>query len=162
MVEHHVANVRVEGSNPFSRSIPNKPAARRTLIRLAIAVMASVLAASLAGCAAGPVEPEHAHSVFFAPDSAVPDEMSLDVLRALALEIAANRPRLVEIEAFANRRDDGGENIDLAARRGTAVAAALQASGVDPRLVTVTARGNAPSFAGLPVAGRRVDIRVRR
>ena len=91
---------------------------RRTAFILAAAMAAS------GGCAV-PHEPDHTHSVFFAPDSDALDPSARDVLLRLAGEIAADRPKAVAIDAFANRRDDGSENVVLAARRASAVAAVM-------------------------------------
>ena len=128
---------------------------RRTAFILAAATVAS------GGCAM-PHEPDHTHSVFFAPDSDALDVAARDVLLQLAAEIAADRPKSVAIDAFANRRDDGTENVMLAARRASAVAAALQAAGVDPRRMAIAVRGAADRAGAMPLEGRRVDIRVRR
>lgn len=130
---------------------------RRHILKLA--PVAGVWA--VAGCGAHH-EPDHAHAVFFAPDSDALDGAARDVLRRLAIEIAADRPRTVSIDAFANRRDDGSENVDLAARRASAVASALQSAGVDPRMLAITVRGSTPRMGGMPLEGRRVDILVRR
>ena len=131
------------------------------LARRTVLTFVAASAATLAGCAT-PHEPDHAHSVFFAPDSDALDAPSRDLLLRLAGEIAADRPKSVDIDAFANRRDDGTENVVLAARRASAVAAALQAAGVDPRRMAIAVRGAAQRTGAMPLEGRRVDIRVRR
>ena len=158
MVEHHVANVRVEVSNPFSRSIPNPQAKPWSMLRRSILIATLALAAS---CVSAPQDHDR-HAIFFAPDSADPGPDGRDLAKRLAGEIRSGGARSVRIEAHANRMPDGSENLALARRRADAVADALREAGVPPAAMRRVVLGEAQRTGPLPVEGRRVDIVLER
>ena len=158
VVEHHVANVRVEGSNPFSRSIPNPQAKPWSMLRRSILIATLALAAS---CVSAPQDHDR-HAIFFAPDSADPGAEGRELAQRLAGEIRRGGVKAVRIEAHANRMPDGSENLSLAGRRADAVVEAMRAAGVSQGMLRRVVLGEAQRSGPLPVEGRRVDVILER
>lgn len=120
----------------------------------------------LAGCDtprnAAPVAPIDRHTIFFAPDSAALDEPARVVIRRLADEARTSVAREILLEAFANRMDSGAENRVLADQRAVVITRALEAAGVDPRIVRTVVIGEAQRIGPSGLEGRRVDVTLRR
>lgn len=120
----------------------------------------------LAGCdtprTAAPVAPIDRHTIFFAPDSAVLDEPAREVVRRLSDEARAAKVSEILLEAFANRTDAGTENRVLADQRAVAITRALEAGGVDPRIIRTVVIGEAQRIGPSGLEGRRVDVTLRR
>lgn len=102
------------------------------------------------------------HSIFFAPDSADLDQVGQDLIARLAGEMKASPAREITLEAFANRTDAGTENRPLAQRRANTVRQALEARGVDPKLVSAIVVGQTDRIGPSALEGRRVDVTIKR
>lgn len=106
--------------------------------------------------------PPERHAVFFEPDSAELDQLARDVIARIADNHRASRARAITLEAFANRTDAGTENRPLAERRADVIRRALEARGVDPRIVATVVVGQAQRIGLSALEGRRVDITLER
>lgn len=119
------------------------------------------LALALPGCAVLSPPPER-HAVFFEPDSAALDQPAQDLITRLAGEIKAKPAREIVLESFANRAPDGSQNRTLADQRAAAITRALEARGVDPKIVRSIVNGEAERIGPSGLEGRRVDITIQR
>lgn len=151
------------------RSLPRCQAVTGALSRRRFAMLAATLAVSLGACTAPPsppaapaaAEPDR-HALFFEPDSAALDVPARALISRLAAEIRAQPAREIVVTAFANRAPDGSENRVLADERAETITRALEAQGVDPRLVRRIVVGQAERIGLSALEGRRVEIDIRR
>ena len=102
------------------------------------------------------------HSIFFAPDSAALDDPAREVIRRLSDDARTERVTLIQLEAFANRTDAGVENRVLADQRAVAITRALEASGIDPKIIHAVVIGATQRIGPSAIEGRRVDVSLRR
>ena len=102
------------------------------------------------------------HAVFFAPDSAALDEPARQLIRGMSDEIRSERVTEIVLEAFANRTDSGAENRVLADQRAVAITRALEAAGIDPKMIRVVVIGAAQRIGPSALEGRRVEVTLRR
>jgi outer membrane protein OmpA-like peptidoglycan-associated protein len=135
---------------------PLSGTSRRRFVALAAAIGLTV-----SGCAVSPPPPER-HALFFAPDSAALDQPAQDLIARLAAEIRAKPVREIILESFANRAPDGSQNRVLADQRAETITRALEAQGVDPKLVRSIVVGQAERIGLSALEGRRVDITIQR
>ena len=138
------------------------------LSRRRFATPAATPAVSLGACGAPPpraapaaAEPDR-HALFFEPDSAALDVPGRDLIVRLAAEIRAQPAREIVVTAFANRAPDGSENRVLADQRAETITRALEAQGLDSRLVRRIVVGQADRIGLSALEGRRVEIDIRR
>jgi len=137
------------------------------ILALGRRVMLGLLAAgALASCEARREEPPavapERHAVFFQPDSAELDQLARDVIARIAENLRASPARGITLEAFANRTTAGTENRPLAQNRAQAIRLALEARGVDPRIVSAIVVGQTERIGPSALEGRRVDITIER
>ena len=129
---------------------------RRRLVALSAAA-----GLMLAGCTLFSPPPER-HAVFFEPDSAALDQPAQDLVTRLAGEIKAQPAREIVLESFANRAPDGSQNRVLADQRAASITRALEARGVDPKIVRSIVNGEAERIGLSALEGRRVEITIQR
>lgn len=114
--------------------------------------------------ASAPMSPEDAmYLVFFNWDSSELGSGALNVLDAVADEVAKNPPTSVNVIGHADTSGPTDYNQRLAFKRGNQVRDALVERGVDPNLITVDARGENELLVDTPdnvrePANRRVNI----
>jgi OOP family OmpA-OmpF porin len=114
--------------------------------------------------ASEPMEPENAmYLVFFNWDSADISAGALNVLDAVADEVAQNTPATINVVGHADTSGPSTYNKRLAFKRANKVRDALVEKGVDPALVMVEARGEKELLVETPddvrePANRRVNI----
>lgn len=138
--------------------IPLSGTSRRRFVALA-----ATIGLTLAACAASPpAAPPERHALFFEPDSAALDQPARDLITRLAGEIRAKPAREIILESFANRAPDGSQNRVLADQRAETITRALEAQGVDPKLVRSIVVGQAERIGLSALEGRRVDITIQR
>lgn len=133
----------------------------RTPRRRIVALSATIALAALTGCALFSAPPER-HAVFFAPDSAALDQPAQDLIARLAGEIRAQPAREIVLQSYANRAPDGSQNRVLADQRATTITRALEARGVDPKIVRSIVNNEAERIGLSALEGRRVEVIIQR
>ncbi len=142
-------------------------ASRRNVLTFAAAIGLALTQGACTAPSEGPAssrpsESPERHAVFFEPDSAALDGSAQKLMTRLAREIRAAPAREILLESFANRAPDGSQNRVLADQRAAAITRALEAGGVDPRLVRSIVIGEAERIGPSGLEGRRVDITIQR